>query len=130
VIKKPTVIIVFAIAVLSGLYASATPADRDRWLSALWLSKGAAERVRQDNHAARKHATAAQEQREMRRAYAELERTSGAGGTEERTSAVLDPEQACAQWHAVQRLRHESGQPADTEQTRFDREMNARCAAH
>lgn len=129
-IKKPTVIIVFAIAVLIGLYASATPADRDRWLAALWLSEGAAERVRQDTEAARKQAAVEQEQRALRRAYAELEPTGGAGSGGERTSAVLDPEQACAQWHAVQRLRQQSEHPGDAQRTRLDQEMNARCGAH
>jgi Skp family chaperone for outer membrane proteins len=130
VTKKPTVIIALAIAVLIGLYASATPADRDRWLAALWLSKGAAERVRQDTEAERKQAAAEQEQRELRRAYAELAPAGSGGLSGERTSAVLDPEQACAQWRAVQRLRQESAQSGNAERTRLDREMSARCGTH
>jgi hypothetical protein len=129
-INKPTVIIVFVMAALIGLYAAATPADRDRWLAALWLSKGAAERVRQDTEAERRQAAAEEEQRQLRRAHAALEPSDGVGLSGERTSALLDPEQACAQWRAVHRLRQESGQPGDAERTRIDRAMSARCGTH
>jgi hypothetical protein len=130
VIKKPTVIVIFALAVLIGLYASATPADRDRWLAALWLSKKAAARVQDDLAAERKAAAEQQEERERRRAYAafEPEGSDGAGGAQ--TSAVLDPEQACAQYRAVKRLRDASGRAPQQANSKLHQELQARCGGH
>jgi hypothetical protein len=47
-LQKRTIIAVLVIAVLTGIYFSMTPEDRDRWLTALGLSADAHMRVRLD----------------------------------------------------------------------------------
>lgn len=131
-IKKPTIIVILVFAILAALYYGASPKDRDRWLSHLWLSKSAAARVRHELKAEQKAAVAQHEQREMRKAYAATAAGSALSDepSAEQVSAALDPEAACAKFHEFARLRKESGEEDDAAASRLQQELEKRCGSH
>jgi hypothetical protein len=122
-IKRPTIITVFVLAVLTAVYYCATPADRDRWLASLGLSKAAKERVRNSVLAEREAAARAQEEARYRGEVPGSPREDG--GT---SSAMLSPDEVCARFHEVQRLRRESGMEAITSKTEL--ELEGSCGTH
>lgn len=132
VIKKSTIVFVLVIAILAGLYLGASPNDRNRWLAHLGLSKHAAARVRQDIKAEQVAAMAQQQQRDLRKSYAELGGANGEDSHTEFTSLALDPDAACARFREVNRLRKQSSteNEEDSGISRLQKELEARCGSH
>jgi hypothetical protein len=91
-LQKPTIIAVLVIVVLSGIYFSMTPEDRDRWLSALGLSDDAHMRVRLDRVQEQRQAAQAEEQKRWRQA------AESAAPSDSQSRTLVD---VCEEYHRV-----------------------------
>ena len=91
-LQKPTIIAVLVITVLTGIYFSMTPEDRDRWLSALGISDDAHMRVRLDRVQEQRQAAQAEEERRWREA------TEAAAPSDSRSRTLVD---VCEEYHRL-----------------------------
>jgi hypothetical protein len=91
-LQKPTIIAVLVITVLTGIYFSMTPEDRDRWLSALGISDDAHMRVRLDRVQEQRQAAQAEEERRWREA------TEAAAPSDSHSRTLVD---VCEEYHRL-----------------------------